>query len=153
MKNKTIKYLLYHIFLHSSCIFMIYSSCRFPAWGDWLINTRFLNYSFSLYIAMIIGIFPLFSILPYYYQHDFPHVSGRKKITLAALLIGNTLLILTYSAFIHTYLPNHLIHKNVLNDSSAYMMEFNEEEQRKFNEKMQSQLSDTTDKESLVSNH
>ena len=102
---------------------------------------------------MIIGVFPLFSILSYYYQHKFPHVSGRKKITLAALLIGNTLLILTYSAFIHTYLPNHFIHKEMLNDNSAYMMEFNEEVQRKFNEKMQSQISDTTDKESLVSNH
>ncbi|AGT44166.1 hypothetical protein [Treponema pedis] len=50
---------------------------------------------------MIIFIFPSFSIIPYYFQYDFPNVSAKKKCMLAVILTGNTLLILAYTAFIN----------------------------------------------------
>ena len=101
MKNKKIKYLLYLICLHSICIFFTVIRFIFPTFGEWIINTRFLNYSFSVYHAMIIFIFPSISIIPYFFQYDFPHVSWKKKLVLATILIGNTILILTYTAFIY----------------------------------------------------
>ncbi|WP_029408933.1 hypothetical protein [Treponema pedis] len=101
MKIKEIKYLVYLIFLHCACIFFTVSRFLFFKWGKWLINTRFLHSSFSVYTVMIIFIFPSFSIIPYYFQYDFPNVSAKKKCMLAVILTGNTLLILAYTAFIN----------------------------------------------------
>ena len=96
MKNKKAIYILYLILLHSSITKLV-----FVKWGVWLVNTHFLASSFSVYIAMIIVIFPFLSVLPYYFQNNFPNVSTRKKLVLAALLIGNYLLILAYTSIIH----------------------------------------------------
>lgn len=73
----------------------------FQIGGKWLLDTHFLNWSFSVYIGMIIGVFPLLSVLPYYYANDFPDVSRTKKVILAVLAIGNELAVLTYTALIH----------------------------------------------------
>lgn len=100
MKNIKIKYLLYLIFLHGACIFLTVSKFLFPKWKEWLINTRFLVSPVSVYIIMIIVIFPLFSVIPYYFKYDFPNASIRKKWIFAAILIGNTLLILVYTSVI-----------------------------------------------------
>ena len=101
MKNKKALYILYLILLHSICILFSITKLVFVKWGVWLVNTHFLASSFSVYIAMIIVIFPFLSILPYYFQNNFPNVSTRKKLVLAALLIGNYLLILAYTSIIH----------------------------------------------------
>lgn len=100
MTNKKMKYFLYLVLLHSACIFFIISRFVFPEWGRWLVDTQFLHSPFSVYLAMVIVIFPLFSVIPYYFQYDFPAVPVRKKWILAALLVGNTLLILAYTAVV-----------------------------------------------------
>ncbi len=100
MKNKNIPYLLYLIVLHCACIFLTVSKFLYPKWGEWLVNTSFLFSPFSVYMVMIIAIFPCLSILPYYFQHDFPNVPAKKKAILAALLVGNTALILMYTMVI-----------------------------------------------------
>ncbi|PZW94677.1 hypothetical protein C7439_12017 [Lachnoanaerobaculum umeaense] len=101
MKNKKTLYILYLILLHSICILFSISKLVFVKWGEWLVSTHFLASSFSVYIAMIIVIFPFLSVFPYYFQNNFPNVSTRKKLVLAALLIGNYLLILVYTSIIH----------------------------------------------------
>lgn len=101
VKNRKTLYILYLLFLHGICILLTVSKLVFSKWGEWLVNTHFLASSFSVYVAMIIAIFPVLSILPYYFQNNFPNVSTKKKCALAALLIGNELLILAYTSIIH----------------------------------------------------
>lgn len=103
-KNKGIQYLLFLICLHSICILFTFSKFLFLDWGKWLIDTRFLNSSFSVYIGVIIAIFPLLSVLPYCFVNDFPNVSRTKKVILAALTIGNEVAVLTYTTLIHYWL-------------------------------------------------
>ena len=57
---------------------------------------------------MIIAIFPLMSVLPYYFVNDFPNVSRTKKAILAVLAIGNEVAVLTYTALIYYWLENGL---------------------------------------------
>ena len=101
MKNRKTLYILYLLFLHTVCILFTISKPVFPKWGEWLVNTHFLGFSFSLYRAMIIGIFPVLSVLPYYSQYNFPNVSTKKKFALTDMVIGNELLILAYTSIIH----------------------------------------------------
>lgn len=101
MKNQKIKYLLYLICLHGVCIIFTVSCFLFPKWGYWVKHSRFLNSSFPVYPMMIISIFPLFSVLPYFVQYDFPNSPTRKKVIFAVILITNVILILTYTAFLH----------------------------------------------------
>ena len=103
-KNKKIQYFLFLICLHSACIFFTISQFLFPDWGRWLLTTRFLSTSFSVYIAMIICVFPLLGVFPYYCVNTFPHVPLKKKIILAALVLGNELAVLTYNALIYYWM-------------------------------------------------
>ena len=83
------------------CIFFTVSCFLFPRWGYWVKNSHFLNSNFHVYSMIIILVFPLFSVLPYFFQYDFPNIPTRKKLILAGLMITNTILILSYTAFLH----------------------------------------------------
>lgn len=100
MKSKKLQYLIYLIFLHCFCIGLTVSRFSFPEWGRWLVNTRFFHTPISAYLAIVIVLFPALAVTPYFFTHDFPNVSARRKLTLAGLIIGNAVLILAYTSLI-----------------------------------------------------
>ncbi len=100
MEKKKLGYFIYLVLLHCAGMLITISKFMFPKWGAWLTDTHFLATPFSVYVVVIVAIVPLLSVIPYFFQHDFPNVPAKKKLALAALIVGNCLLILTYTAVI-----------------------------------------------------